>query len=78
MFTGIIQAEGQIKQITPLKGDYRIEIDTGKLDLADVSLGDSIAVNGVCLTVIKQSHQGFFADVSNETIIPIYSLYKIF
>ncbi len=50
MFTGIIEALGEIRALTPKGGDVRLYVATGKLDLADVKLGDSIAVNGVCLT----------------------------
>ena len=50
MFTGIIEAIGTIRALTPKGGDVRVLVETGKLDLGDVKLGDSIAVNGVCLT----------------------------
>jgi len=49
-------------------GDVRLHIATGKLDLSDVALGDSIAVNGVCLTAVVLPGDGFVADVSNETL----------
>ena len=49
-------------------GDMRLSIATGKLDLSDVAMGDSIAVNGVCLTAIQLPGDGFAADVSNETL----------
>lgn len=68
MFTGIIEAVGNIQQLQPLQGDLRLQVATGKLDLTDVKLGDSIAVNGVCLTVIELLKQGFWADVSAETL----------
>lgn len=68
MFTGIVEAIGTIKQLEPLQGDLRLQIATGKLDLSDVKLGDSIAVNGVCLTVIELQKQNFLADVSTETL----------
>ncbi|MFD1259906.1 riboflavin synthase [Entomomonas asaccharolytica] len=68
MFTGIIEAVGNIQQLQPLQGDLRLQVATGKLDLADVKLGDSIAVNGVCLTVIELHKQAFWADVSAETL----------
>lgn len=68
MFTGIIEAVGQIKKIEPVGGDMRLHVDVGDLDMADVQLGDSIAVNGVCLTAIKFDNKFFAADVSNETI----------
>jgi len=68
MFTGIIEAVGSIQQLQPLQGDLRLQVNTAKLDLADVKLGDSIAVNGVCLTVIELQQQSFWADVSAETL----------
>lgn len=68
MFTGIIEAVGRVQQITPRHGDVRLTIATGKLSLADVKLGDSIATNGICLTVVELTGQGFAADVSNETL----------
>lgn len=68
MFTGIIEATGSIAQITPKGGDVQVRVNSGKLDLSDVALGDSIATNGVCLTVIALFDDGYAADVSNETI----------
>ena len=68
MFTGIIEAVGSIARMEPKGGDMRLRIRTGKLDLGDVKLGDSIAVNGVCLTVIELPGDGFWADVSVETL----------
>jgi len=68
MFTGIIQAIGSIQRIEPQGGDVRLSIAVGKLDMADVKLGDSIAVNGVCLTVVRFDNQAFAADVSVETL----------
>jgi len=68
MFTGIIEAVGTVSLKQPKGGDLKVRIATGKLDLADVKLGDSIAVNGVCLTVINLHDDGFSADISNETI----------
>ena len=68
MFTGIIEAVGRIQSIQPRGGDVRVYVKTGKLDLADVKLGDSIAVNGVCLTAVELPGDGFWADVSQETI----------
>ena len=61
MFTGIVQAVGRIVRLDPL------EIDCGGLDLSDVVVGDSIAVQGVCLTVTARTGKGFTADVSAET-----------
>ena len=68
MFTGIIESIGSIRAMTPKGGDVRLSVETGKLDLGDVKLGDSIAINGVCLTVIDLPGNGFAADVSRETL----------
>lgn len=68
MFTGIIQAIGNIADKEPKGSDMRLHITTGKLDLTDVQLGDSIAVNGVCLTAVELPGDGFWADVSGETL----------
>ncbi|MBV5308208.1 riboflavin synthase [Chromatium okenii] len=68
MFTGIIQAIGHLQQSQPRSGDVRLAINTGNLPLAGVSLGDSIAVNGVCLTAVELGRQSFAADVSRETL----------
>lgn len=67
MFTGIILAIGKISTIERKAGDFRLKIDTGKLPLSDTQLGDSIAVNGVCLTAVELGERYFCADVSNET-----------
>ena len=68
MFTGIIESIGNIRALTPKGGDVRVYVDTGKLDLSDVKLGDSIAINGVCLTAVELPGNGFMADVSRETL----------
>ena len=68
MFTGIIQAIGTLRDIQPKGGDLRLTLATGKLDMSDVALGDSIAVNGVCLTAVLFDQQSFSADVSRETL----------
>ena len=68
MFTGIIQAVGSIAGMQTRGGDARLHIATGKLDLSDVALGDSIAVSGVCLTAVELPGDGFVADVSRETL----------
>jgi riboflavin synthase len=68
MFTGIIQAIGEIAALEPKSGDLRLRVRTGKLDLGDVRLGDSIAVSGVCLTAVELPGDGFWADVSGETL----------
>ena len=68
MFTGIIQAVGKIAVIESTGGDARVRIDAAGLDMGDVHRGDSIAVNGVCLTAIEYGSSGFTADVSSETL----------
>jgi riboflavin synthase len=68
MFTGIIAAVGRITRIHPTEGGQRLSIDAGGLDMDDVAIGDSIAVNGVCLTAVVKSAAGFEADVSRETL----------
>jgi riboflavin synthase len=68
MFTGIIQAVGKVAQSQPRGADVRLSIAAGGLDLNDVQLGDSIAVNGVCLTVIAKHATNFEVDVSAETL----------
>ena len=59
MFTGIIESVGKIKKLQPVGGDIRLVIDTSSLDMKDVQLGDSIAVNGVCLTAIEFDDSSF-------------------
>jgi riboflavin synthase len=68
MFSGIIADTGYIAEASDRDGGLRLVISTGALDLGDVQPGDSIAVNGVCLTVVKKSSAGFTADVSRETL----------
>jgi riboflavin synthase len=68
MFTGIIQAVGEVAAMQPSGGDMRLRIHTGKLPLDDVALGDSICTNGVCLTVIELPGDGYWADVSVESL----------
>lgn len=68
MFTGIVAAIGRIERVEPRDKGLRLAIQAGGLDLADVALGDSIAVNGVCLTVIALANGVFEVDVSQETI----------
>ena len=68
MFTGIIQAIGHVSHLQETQGgDARITIAAGGLDMADVQLGDSIACNGVCLTVVEKTPEGFDVVVSGET-----------
>ncbi len=68
MFTGIIQALGSISSLTPVGGDVRLGVVLGSLADEGVALGDSVAVNGVCLTAIELSDRTMLADVSNETL----------
>lgn len=68
MFTGIIAAIGKLYKKLNLRGDVRITIHVGDWDIQDVKLGDSIAINGVCLTVVEQDGQTLAFDVSTETL----------
>ena len=68
MFTGIIQAIGTIERLEPRGGDMRIRIATGKLPIKEAAIGDSIAVNGVCLTAVEMDSRSFTADVSRESL----------
>ena len=68
MFTGIIAALGEIAELQPRDGDLRLTIDAGALPMADVKLGDSIACNGCCLTVVELRGQQFAVDVSVESL----------
>lgn len=68
MFTGIIEALGTLADTQPQNGDLRLHVKAPDLDWSDIQLGDSIATNGVCLTVVEITGDGYWADVSNETI----------
>ena len=68
MFTGLIQSVGTLLQREPRGGDVRLRIGTGTLPFDDVALGESIAVNGVCLTVIEFDASSFAVDASTETL----------
>ena len=72
MFTGIVAAVGKISAVQPLEGGLdagvRLDIDAGGLALADVALGDSIAINGACMTVVEKSATSFRVDVSRESL----------
>jgi riboflavin synthase len=72
MFTGIVAAVGSIQTLTPLGGNadagVRLAIDAGGLPLADVALGDSIAINGACMTVVAKTDSRFEVDVSRESL----------
>ena len=68
MFTGIVQAVGRMERIEPAGPCARVRVHAGGLDLSDVALGDSVAVNGCCLTVVARDDSGFEMDVSRETL----------
>ncbi len=68
MFTGIIEALGTLRKIERKGDDIRLNVASGHLDLSDVKLGDSIATNGVCLTVVQCLADGYVADISAETV----------
>src|SRR5215471_13565213 len=68
MFSGIIAAIGRVDRIEASKGGLRLSIAAGKLGLRDVAVGDSIAVNGACLTVVERTKKSFSVDVSRETL----------
>ena len=68
MFTGIIQSIGTIQEYQAQAGDARMRIHGGELDFSDVVVGDSIAVNGVCLTAVALTADSFSVDVSAETL----------
>ena len=68
MFSGIVAAVGKISHIQPLEQGLSLVVDAGRLDLSDVSLGDSIACSGVCLTVVAIDSGHFTVDVSRETL----------
>lgn len=68
MFTGIIQSIGTIQEYQLHDGDARMRIHGGGLDFSDVAVGDSIAVNGVCLTAVALTADSFTVDVSAETL----------
>jgi riboflavin synthase len=68
MFSGIIAAVGRITQLTPREVGFRLTVDAGTLRIDDVALGDSIAHNGVCLTVVGKEDNQFMVDVSPETL----------
>lgn len=68
MFTGIVEAVGTLAAITPKGEDISVTVNVGNLDMADVKLGDSIATNGVCLTVVEFGSHHYSADLSLETL----------
>ena len=68
MFTGLIQDVGRIAARESRGGDLRLRVDPDSLVVADIALGESIAVFGVCLTVVAHDGEGLVFDVSNETL----------
>jgi riboflavin synthase len=74
MFTGIVAAVGRIEAVTPLGSPtdadtgVRLVVASGGLDLTDVELGDSISIQGACMTVIEKSAESFAVDVSRESL----------
>ena len=68
MFTGIIESVGKVKSMQATGGDIRLTVESDDLDFSDVKLGDSIASNGICLTVIELGSNYYSVDVSRETI----------
>ena len=68
MFSGIVAAVGTVRAVNPGRGGVRLVVDSGRLGLKDVSVGDSIAVDGVCLTVVARRARTFEADVSRATL----------
>ncbi len=68
MFTGIVAAVGTVRAMKPARGGNRLVVDARGLGLKDVAVGDSIAVNGVCLTVVARTARRFEADVSRATL----------
>ena len=68
MFSGIVAAVGTVRAVKPARGGVRLVVDAGKLGLKDVAAGDSIAVDGVCLTVVARKGRTFEVDVSRATL----------
>ena len=68
MFTGIILAKGRVTSLEERGGDLELGIDAAGLDFARIAVGDSVCVQGVCLTVTRKENSCFFADVSRETL----------
>lgn len=70
MFTGIVAAVGRIRQVDPIAGGsgLRLQVEAGALDLSDVGIGDSIAIQGACMTVVGLAGDSFDVDVSRESL----------
>ena len=68
MFTGIVQAKGRVIAVEPRGEDVRLHINPDDLPMTDAAIGDSISISGVCLTITEKSSEGFWADVSTESL----------
>jgi riboflavin synthase len=68
MFTGIIAAIGTIQRVYPAEDGVQIDVLSNALDLSDVEIGDSIALNGACMTVVRKTEHVFTVDVSSESL----------
>jgi riboflavin synthase len=68
MFTGIVLGVGTVREVTPAERGVRATIEAGTVDVSDVAVGDSIAVDGVCLTAVALPPGGFAVDISRETL----------
>ena len=77
MFTGLIEAQGNITRVTPLGRGVRLRIESSCFPLDEVAIGDSIAVSGVCLTVVELNQSGFEMEVSEETLACSYGLDRL-
>lgn len=69
MFTGIIESVGRVKSMQSVGGDIRLTVESDGLDFSDVNIGDSIASNGICLTVVEKGSNDYSVDVSRETMM---------
>jgi riboflavin synthase len=68
MFTGIVQDIGRVESLTPQGGDVRLAVRVGRLDLSKIAVGDSICVQGCCVTAVSLGNGVFAADLSRETL----------
>jgi riboflavin synthase len=68
MFTGLVECCGALRERFATGGDFRLHFSAPEAYCADIRLGDSVAISGVCLTVVAPHSEGFAADVSNETL----------
>ena len=81
MFTGIVEAVGKIRSVTPQGQDknagVRLEIDAGNLPMEKIRVGDSVAINGACMTVVERTDNRFKVDVSRESLDRTTGLDKV-